>query len=115
MLGIFPSWQYSADPAINPKINPHVQYPDGVYQTTVQPLGPYYGGDLSGPHAGPQVKLLGAAAPLFQMGGHGVRLMGPRGVSLMGIADSVGSIGTFIILGLAAYGGWNVYKRVRGK
>lgn len=43
-LGIFPAWQYSGDPAVNSKINPHVVYPDGMTQTTVQPVGPYYTG-----------------------------------------------------------------------
>lgn len=43
-LGMIPSWQFSNDPAINPKINPHVVYPSGMYQTTVQPVGPYFSG-----------------------------------------------------------------------
>lgn len=111
-LGIFPSWQYSADPAVNPKINPNVQYPPGMYQTTVQPVAPYWGGPVNGLGgvAGPQVKLLGMD-PLFQMGGHGRtgRLLGFRGLGTIG--DTVSSIGTFIILGLAAFGGWNVYKK----
>lgn len=48
-LGIIPSWQFSMDPSVNYKINPNVQYPDGVYQTTPQPLYPYYQGpELSG-------------------------------------------------------------------
>lgn len=48
-LGLIPSWQFSMDPAINYKINPHVQFPDGIYQTTPQPLYPYYQGpELSG-------------------------------------------------------------------
>jgi hypothetical protein len=48
-LGMIPSWQFSMDPNVNPKINPHVTYPDGIYQTTPQPIGPYYQGpELSG-------------------------------------------------------------------
>ncbi len=41
-LGMIPAWQFSQDPAVNPKINPFVQFPDGVYQTTMQPLGPFF-------------------------------------------------------------------------
>lgn len=48
-LGLIPAWQFSMDPAVNYKINPNVTYPDGVYQTTPQPLYPYYQGpELSG-------------------------------------------------------------------
>lgn len=36
-----PSWQFSMDPAFNPKINPHVKYPEGWSQMTIQPQGPY--------------------------------------------------------------------------
>jgi hypothetical protein len=43
-LGLIPSWQFSMDPAVNPKINPFVKFPEGVFQTTVQPLGPYFSG-----------------------------------------------------------------------
>ena len=41
-LGLIPQWQFSADPTINPKINPHVVFPPGVTQTTVQPIGAFY-------------------------------------------------------------------------
>lgn len=41
-LGLIPDWQFSADPAINPKLNMHVVFPDGVTQTTVQPIGPFW-------------------------------------------------------------------------
>lgn len=38
------------DPDINPKINRFVQYPEGVTQETIQPLGPNYGmNGLRGP------------------------------------------------------------------
>ena len=43
-LGLIPDWQFSTDPAVNPKLNPFVQWPAGVYQTTPQPIGPYYQG-----------------------------------------------------------------------
>jgi len=41
-LGLIPDYQFSTDPAVNPHINPHVTYPEGMYQTTTQPIGPYY-------------------------------------------------------------------------
>lgn len=100
MLGIIPTWQFSGDPAVNPHINPFMTFPPGMTQSTVQPVG----------LAGPSVRLLGPSP---------VRLMGPRPVQLLGlkgfgtISDTVSSIGTFIILGLAAWGGWNVYKRIK--
>lgn len=43
-LGLIPDWQFSMDPTVNPKINPFVKYPSGVFQTTPQPLYPYYQG-----------------------------------------------------------------------
>ena len=42
-LGLIPAWQFDMHAANNPKINPHVRYPDGVTQQTIQPLGPNYG------------------------------------------------------------------------
>lgn len=105
MLGIYPSWQYSMDPAVNPKINPNVKYPPGVFQTTVQPIGPDYGMPL----AGPQVKLLGPP----QLLGRPVQLLGLKGFG--SISDTVSSIGTFVILGLAAFGGWTAYKKITKK
>lgn len=41
-LGLIPAWQFSDDPAINPKINPHVQFPEGWNQMTVQPQGAFW-------------------------------------------------------------------------
>lgn len=62
-LGLMPSWQYSEDPTVNPKINPHVIYPDGMYQTTPQPAYPYYQGpELSGLGAPIQWELIAAHA-----------------------------------------------------
>ena len=37
-LGIIPNWQFNADPGINIKLNPHVQFPAGMNQMTVQPV-----------------------------------------------------------------------------
>jgi len=48
MLGIIPSWQFNTDANTNPLLNPHVQYPPGMSQTTVQPVGPYYNSHLQG-------------------------------------------------------------------
>jgi hypothetical protein len=45
-LGMIPSWQFSADPGVNIKINPHVQFPPGWDQRTVQPIGPAYTANL---------------------------------------------------------------------
>lgn len=97
-LGIIPAWQFSMDPSVNPKINPAVKFPAGVYQTTVQPLGPYYqGGQGLGRAKSGGVKLLG--------------LFGPK-VQLLGVSDTVSTIGSFLVLALAAYGGWTVFKKV---
>ncbi len=41
-LGMIPDWQFSTDPKINFHLNPHVTYPEGWTQMTVQPVGPYY-------------------------------------------------------------------------
>jgi hypothetical protein len=62
-LGMIPDWQFSLDPVVNPKINPFVTYPAGVYQTTPQSWGPYYGQttNKSAGVAGPQIKLFGPA------------------------------------------------------
>lgn len=37
-LALIPSWQFSGDPAVNININPHLQMPAGMTQTTVQPI-----------------------------------------------------------------------------
>lgn len=61
-LGLIPDWQFSLDPNVNPKINPFVKYPDGVYQTTPQSWGPWFPEAINQPPsgvAGPRVKLLG--------------------------------------------------------
>jgi len=85
-LGIYPTWQYSTDPKINPKLNPWVTFPAGMSQTTVQPMGPYY--------------------------------QGPEGLSGRGLGDftdTISSIGSVLILGLALVGGWTTYKYLRKK
>lgn len=47
-LGLIPSWQFNMNPAENPQVV-DLTFPGGTYQTTVQPIGPYYGGgSLSG-------------------------------------------------------------------
>lgn len=46
-LGIIPSWQFNTDANTNPLLNPHVEYPPGMYQTTVQPVGPYYNAEFA--------------------------------------------------------------------
>lgn len=48
-LGLIPAWQFSSDPAINIKINPHLTIPsDWPYgQRTVQPLN-YFSAKASG-------------------------------------------------------------------
>lgn len=45
-LGLIPSWQFDQNPNTNPLLNPHMQYPEGMYQTTMQPTGPYYSGPM---------------------------------------------------------------------
>jgi len=47
-LGYIPSWQFSQNAETNPRLNPHLKFPPGVYQTTVQPVGPYYASNMSG-------------------------------------------------------------------
>ena len=38
MLGLIPDFQFSANPQMNPYVNPHVSMPSGMYQSgTVQP------------------------------------------------------------------------------
>ncbi len=39
---MIPSWQFSTDPGVNIKLNPHVTYPTGWTQQTIQPVGPAY-------------------------------------------------------------------------
>src|SRR4030095_14273669 len=42
-FGLIPDYQYSSDPAVNfTKINPHVVFPEGWDQRTVQPQGKFY-------------------------------------------------------------------------
>lgn len=84
-LGIYPSWQYSMDPKVNPKLNPFVKFPVGMTQQTVQPLGPYYQG------------------PEGQLAGFG------------DVTDTVSTIGSVIILALAVVGGVTTYKYLRKK
>lgn len=41
-LGFIPAWQFSADPKINPMVNPHVNMPEGWYQAGVYTTQPAY-------------------------------------------------------------------------
>jgi hypothetical protein len=97
-LGLIPDWQFSTDPAVNLKINPHVQYPAGVYQTTSQPLGPYYGGS-EGRGEG-----LGYTTQRF------ANMKFPARGSLLGLSDLSSTqmtVGAIALLGVAAVA-WNV-------
>lgn len=47
-LGYIPSWQFSQDAQTNPALNPFVKFPEGMTQTTVQPVGPYYATNMNG-------------------------------------------------------------------
>lgn len=38
-LGLIPDWQFSADPKVNLHLNPYVTFPEGMNQTTPQPVG----------------------------------------------------------------------------
>ncbi len=88
-LGILPSYQYSEDPAVNfTKINPHVQFPPGMYQTTPQPAYPYYQGPMGTEGEGPTSKPLGFTNPLSSL-----------------------TTATKVALGIAvAAGGWFAYR-----
>lgn len=48
-LGLIPEWQFSSDAVVNPHINPHVQYPEGMTQQTIQPIGTHWGQGLGCP------------------------------------------------------------------
>jgi hypothetical protein len=74
-LGLIPAWQFSQDPNINPKINPNVHYPAGVYQTTVQPIGPYYQQWYQPPITASGN--LGAAGPRVMLMGPPIQFLGP--------------------------------------
>lgn len=37
-LGLVPQWQFSQNPAVNRNINPHLMFPVGMNQLTVQPI-----------------------------------------------------------------------------
>lgn len=93
-FGIVPTWQLSSDPTVNPKLNPFVTFPDGVTQSTVQPLGPS----------------LGATRV------RAVKLFGASGFAGFGsITDTVSSLGSVAILVLAGFGAWGFYKKIRGR
>ena len=58
-LGLIPSWQFDMNPANNPQVV-DMQFPDGMYQTTVQPVGPYFdsGAGLQGAALGDPIDAL---------------------------------------------------------
>jgi hypothetical protein len=44
-LGLIPSWQFQQGPS-NPLLNMGVKFPEGMHQSTVQPMGAYYSGPM---------------------------------------------------------------------
>lgn len=123
-LGLIPSWQFDMT-AANPKINPFVQYPAGMYQTTPQPAYPYYQGPegisglgsiISAVKEGAQRAYAKAwqeqadaarrkGVPMYDSPGYnGPSVAGPRAVlrgpsMLLGVRQSIG-FGTRAALGL---------------
>jgi hypothetical protein len=91
-LNMIPDWQLSLDPAVNPKINQFVKYPAGVYQTTPQSWGPYYGDPKSVGVAGPQVKLLGLgfSNPFDSWGWRNRKWIALGGVGVVGLGILAG-------------------------
>lgn len=47
-LGLIPPWQFSADPKVNPMVNPHVSMPPGWYQAGVYTTQPAYNNGYTG-------------------------------------------------------------------
>jgi len=80
-LGLIPSWQFSTDPAVNPKINPHVTFPPGVYQTTPQPFLPYY----QGPESAAEPNQLGRLGARYIYDRRRRRWMALAGLGLVGL------------------------------
>jgi hypothetical protein len=46
-LGFIPQFQFDMNPAANPQVV-DMQFPEGMYQTTVQPVGPYFQHQMNG-------------------------------------------------------------------
>jgi hypothetical protein len=126
-LGIFPSFAYSADPAENPLLNPFVTYPPGMYQTSAQPPGAYYGSRADG-LGRPIGGFWSTFADTISAGWDGVtsafsrkappRTMQPaaaragmHGTSSLG--TTISGIGTLLVVGLASYGGYKLYKTMK--
>lgn len=80
-LGMVPSWQYSADPGVNIKLNDHVSFPPGWTQGTIQPVGAYY---TTARIAQPQLNGIGSRVKRFF--GLGCGSCGPT--SLAGLGES---------------------------
>lgn len=108
-LGMIPSWQFDTNPAINPKINPNVVYPAGMTQTSIQPTGSWLNG-LGAPKSGVQFLGLVGKSPIQFLGPKNITLLGFRGFG--DITDTVSSIGSFLMLALAAYGGYTAFKKI---
>ena len=51
-LGLIPPWQFSADPNINPMVNPHVNMPEGWYQAGAYFTQPAYNNGYTGTDTG---------------------------------------------------------------
>ncbi len=121
-LGIFPSFQYSDDPAVNPLFNAHVTYPPGMYQTSAQPPGAYYGSRADGlggfwsSFANTFTTAWDGITSILRPGQRPMRPT-PRGIRGLRGSSSIGSavsgIGTLLVLGLATYGGISAYKKFR--
>lgn len=109
-LGLIPNWQFSADPSINPFLNPHVSMPDGWTQAyTVQPYGasmapiavpqpsPLYGANFGG---SPQLGYLMIDRPPPQLAGGVTSWVWEhrKGVAL----GVVGLVGLAVLGGLSA-------------
>ncbi|MGH7176615.1 MAG: hypothetical protein ACREJC_04480 [Tepidisphaeraceae bacterium] len=46
-LGFIPAWQFNMNPAVNPQVV-SMQFPPGMSQSTVQPVGPYMNSPCQG-------------------------------------------------------------------
>ncbi len=115
-LGIIPDWQF--DPTNPYNMNQHLQMPNGVQQTTVQPLGPVTFGGLGITMVDPPLKRfvssLGSPGSMaHQRYAPGRNLRGPALLGLFpdtwGLAPKLG-----IIAALGA-GAWYLSKHLGKK
>lgn len=89
-LGLIPDWQFSSDPAVNPKINPHVVYPDGVTQTTVQPIGQFW--NPAPVNLQPQLSGLGNVFDSWAWNNRKLLVLGGVGLLGVGLLTALGVI-----------------------